>query len=48
MAYSHTISLEFPFGILRGAQEKIKGRIYVYTPLQNITEKFFINDIKQN
>lgn len=48
MAYSHTISLEFPFGILRGTQEKIKGRIYVYTPLQNITEKFFINDIKKN
>lgn len=48
MAYNHTISVEFPFNILEGGEDKVKGRIYVYTPLQNITEKFFIDNLKQN
>lgn len=48
MAYNHTISLEFPFHILEGGEDKVKGKIYVYTPLQNITEKFFIENLKQN
>lgn len=48
MAYNHTVSLKFPLKVLEGAEMKVEGTIYVYTPLQNITEKFFINNIKQN
>lgn len=47
MAYNHTISLDFPLSILRNGTGVIKGTLYVYTPLQNITEKFFISNIKQ-
>lgn len=47
MAYNHTVSLKFPLRILDGAEMKVEGTIYTYTPLQNITEKFFINNIKQ-
>lgn len=47
MAYNHTISLDFPLSILRDGTGVIKGTLYVYTPLQNITEKFFISNIKQ-
>lgn len=48
MAYNHMISLTFPLSILHKGEGKIKGRLYAYTPLQNITEKFFINNINQN
>lgn len=48
MAYNHMISLKFPLSILDKGKGKIKGTLYAYTPLQNITEKFFINDINQN
>lgn len=47
MAYNHTISLDFPLSILWDGTGVIKGTLYVYTPLQNITEKFFISNIKQ-
>ena len=47
MAYNHTISLDFPLSILRDGTGVIKGTLYAYTPLQNITEKFFISNIKQ-
>lgn len=48
MAYNHMISLNFPLSILHKGKGKIKGTLYAYTPLQNITEKFFINNINQN
>lgn len=48
MAYNHMISLSFPLSILYEGKGKIKGTLYAYTPLQNITEKFFINNINQN
>lgn len=48
MAYNHMISLTFPLSILHKGEGKIKGKLYAYTPLQNITEKFFINNINQN
>lgn len=47
MAYNHTISLDFPLSILRDGAGVIKGTLYAYTPLQNITEKFFISNVKQ-
>lgn len=46
MAYNHMVSIEFPLDILAGTGHLMKGKIYVYTPLQNITEKFFINNVK--
>lgn len=48
MAYNHMVSLDFPLSILYEGKGKIKGTLYAYTPLQNITEKFFINNINQN
>ena len=47
-AYNHMLSIQFPLSILYGKGGTLKGTLYVYTPLQNVTEKFFINDIKQN
>lgn len=47
MAYNHMISLDFPLSILNKGKGNIKGTLYAYTPLQNITEKFFINNINQ-
>ena len=48
MAYNHMLSIQFPLSILYGKGGKAKGTLYVYTPLQNITEKFFIHDIKSD
>lgn len=45
MAYNHMVSLNFPLTILSKGAGKVKGVLYAYTPLQNITEKFFINNI---
>ncbi len=42
LAYCHTLSLSVPFSLLRG-EGCITGTLYAFTPLQNITEKFFIN-----
>lgn len=48
MAYNHTLSVEFPLSILHSGEGRMKGTLYAYTPLQNITEEFFINNINQN
>ncbi|MCZ8372413.1 hypothetical protein O6P32_06775 [Phocaeicola sp. KGMB11183] len=48
MGYNHMLSLEVPMSILLEETGTIKGEVYVYTPLQNITEKFFTNDIRSN
>ena len=48
MAYNHMISLHFPLSILFEGKGKVKGTLYAYTPLQNITEEFFINNKNQN
>lgn len=48
MGYNHMLSLEVPLSILLEETGTIKGEVYVYTPLQNITEKFFTNDIRSN
>lgn len=45
MAYNHTLSLEFPLSILRDGSGTVRGELYAYTPLQNITEDFFNQDI---
>lgn len=43
LAYCHTVSLRVPFGTLSG-DGVVRGTIYAFTPLQNVTEKFFITN----
>lgn len=45
MAYNHVLSVVFPLSILKGSNEMIKARAYTYIPLQNVTEKFFTQDL---
>ena len=45
-AYNHMLSIDFPISILKEGTESVKGTAYVYIPLQNITEKFFTEGIK--
>ena len=47
LAYCHTLSISVPVGWLQGKGD-LTGMLYAFTPLQNITEKFFItNPIEQ-
>ncbi len=46
MAYNHVLSVDFPLGILSGEREEVKAVVYPYIPLQNVTERFFIQDIE--
>ena len=39
------MSIDFPTAIIKGENLPIKARLYAYIPLQNVTEKFFTNDI---
>jgi hypothetical protein len=48
MAYNHMLSLSFPLSIINKGEGIVKGTLFAYTPLQNITEKFFINNISIN
>ena len=41
MAYNHTMSVVFPLSLVNGGEGTVKATLYAYTPLQNITEKFF-------
>lgn len=43
LAYCHTLSLSVPDGWLQG-KASLVGILYAFTPLQNITEKFFITN----
>ena len=40
----HVLSVEFPTAILSGSKQSLKGRLYVYIPLQNVTESFFMHN----
>lgn len=46
MAYDHVLSVDFPLGILDGSHEAVTATAYVYIPLQNVTEKFFYQGLK--
>ncbi|MBC8602690.1 hypothetical protein H8784_13310 [Parabacteroides acidifaciens] len=48
MAYNHMISLKFPLSILYKGEGKMKGTLYAYTPLHNISEQFFFNNLNQD
>lgn len=41
MAYNHTMSVSFPLSLIKEGKGIVKGTLYAYTPLQNITDKFF-------
>ena len=41
LAYNHMVSIKFPVSIIKGSDDTVKGVLYAYTPLQNITDKFF-------
>ena len=41
LAYNHMVSIKFPVSIIKGGNDTVKGVLYAYTPLQNITDKFF-------
>lgn len=43
LAYNHMLSLEFPVSLLEKGEGRIKGELYAYTPLQNVTKDLFIN-----
>lgn len=43
LAYCHTLSMSVPVGWLQGKGD-LTGMLYAFTPLQNITEKFFITN----
>lgn len=48
LAYCHTLSLYVPAGWLQG-KGVLAGTLYAFTPLQNVTERFFNhNPINQN
>lgn len=47
MAYCHVLSVEVPVGIISGEKTGIKGTVFAYIPLQNVTEKFFTQNIHQ-
>lgn len=46
MAYNHVLSFEFPLGVFQKQPLAIKARLYAYVPLQNVTEKFFNQHLK--
>lgn len=46
LGYNHVLAVAFPIGILSGKQSAVLGTSYVYIPLQNVTENFFMQEIK--
>lgn len=46
LAYNHVLSVEFPLALLDGGDGRVEATAYVYIPLQNVTEKFFTQDLK--
>lgn len=46
MAYNHVLSVKVPLRILQEEGVPISGTLYAYIPLQNISEKFFTQDLK--
>ena len=47
LAYNHVLSVEFPLALLSGGDGVVKATAYVYIPLQNVTEKFFTQDLEE-
>lgn len=47
LGYNHVLAVDFPVGILAGKPISIMGIAYVYIPLQNVTEKFFMQETNE-
>lgn len=47
LGYNHVLAVDFPVGILAGRPISIRGTAYVYIPLQNVTEKFFMHETNE-
>lgn len=47
LAYNHMLSIDFPLSVLEEGKGTVKGILYAYIPLQNVTEKFFIQDLSK-
>lgn len=46
MAYNHMLAVNVPTEILTdNSAATLRGTVYTYIPLQNVTEKFFTNDL---
>lgn len=41
--YLHMLSIVFPLDVLHNQKGMIEGRLFVYIPIHNVTEQFFIN-----
>ena len=48
LGYNHVLSVEFPVNILSGKQMVITATSYMYIPLQNVSEDFFIQEMKES
>lgn len=46
-AYNHVLTVKFPLSILDGGNEPVEAVVYTYVPLQNVTEKFFTQDLQE-
>lgn len=46
LAYNHVLSVRFPLSLLNGEGGPAGATAYAYIPLQNVTEDFFIKDLK--
>lgn len=47
LAYNHVLSVSVPIDILDGKDAQLTATVYAYIPLQNVTERFFINDLHE-
>lgn len=46
LAYNHVLSFRFPICLLQGKDDVVDAKLYPYIPLQNIVEKYFTDNIK--
>lgn len=46
LAFNHMAVIEFPTSVLSGSNDAVKARLYTFIPLQNMTERFFTKNMK--
>ena len=46
LAYNHVLSFRFPLCLLQGKDDVVKAKLYPYIPLQNVEEKYFTGNLK--
>ncbi len=40
-SYDHMLTITFPFNILEGCDESVKGKVYTYIPLHTVADQYF-------